>query len=290
MSLTGLIRHDPNIKSLFKEYFDKPRLPPGPDMKAPPLTEDYQLVGTAFDYLLRFKVARLNSDKTSPERKHGWVAEAALDRIEDDELKEKAEFDIKEARERRDKFIEKEDVTEELLKSAIRLARLDPIFRAGRGKEYIGDEIKTENVEDLKNLIACVPEQEFTAENHCLLNPTFGRGSLLVGGADADLIVDNSIIDFKTTKRWRSRRRSFNQLAGYYALFKIDDLEHVDSGIEISILSIYFSRHGVLHNYHVEDLISENELEEFIGKLQGVVEKRWEMRRAAIEERASDEK
>ncbi|MCS3684282.1 hypothetical protein [Salinibacter ruber] len=145
-------------------------------------------------------------------------------------------------------------------------------------------------MEDLRNLIACVPEEEFMAEDHCLLNPTFGTGSFLVGGADADLIVDNSIVDFKTTKRWRSRRRSFNQLAGYYALFRIDDWEHVDSGIEISILGIYFSRHGVLHNYRVEDLISERELEEFIGKLQEVIEKRREMRRAAMQEQASDEK
>ncbi|MCS3684283.1 hypothetical protein [Salinibacter ruber] len=142
MSLTGLIRHDPKIKSLFKEYFDKPRLPPGPDMKALPLTEDYRLVGTAFDYLLRFKVARLNSDKTSPERKRGWVAEAALDKIEDDNLKEKAEFNVKDAHERRGYYIEDGDVTEGLLESAIRLARLEPIFRAGRGEEYIGDKIK----------------------------------------------------------------------------------------------------------------------------------------------------
>lgn len=289
MSLTGLIRHVPKVRRLFKEYFDKPRLPPGPDMMAPPLTEDYRLVGTAFDYLLRFKVARLNSDKTSPERKHGWVAEAALDKIKDDELKEKAESNINEARERRDKYIEKGDITEGLLRAAIRLARLEPIFRAGRGEEYIGDEIKNENVEDLRNLIACVPEEEFTAEDHCLLNPTFGTGSFLVGGADADLIVDNSIIDAKTTKRWRSRRRSFNQLAGYYALFKIDDWEHVDSGIEISTLSIYFSRHGVLHNYHVEDLISESQLEEFTDKLRGVIKKRWEMRRAIMEDQASGE-
>lgn len=214
MSLTSLLRSDDQIRDLFKAFFDKPRLPPGSQMQAPPNTENYAMIGTAFDYLLRFEVARLNSDKTDNERRGGWVAETAAEQISDPELQKEAQDMVEAARERRDEYISTGEVTDSLLRSVIHLARLDPIFRAGRGHDKIGSDIKSGDIEDLRQLLAVVPRDQFKAEKLCLLNPTFGMGSLLVGGADADLVIDDKIIDFKTTKKWSVRRRSFNQLIG----------------------------------------------------------------------------
>jgi len=268
MSLTRLLRSDDQIRDLFKTFFDKPRLPPGPDMQAPPKTENYAMIGTAFDYLLRFEVARLNRHKTNKERRGGWVAESAAEQISNPELQKEARDMVETARERRDQYISTREVTDNLLRSVIHLARLDPIFRAGRGHDWIGSEIKSGDIEDLRQLLAVVPRDQFEAEKRCLLNPTFGTGSMLVGGADADLMIDDRIIDVKTTKNWSVRRRAFNQLLGYYTVHEIDEFEHVDPKAEIRRLSVYFSRHGVMNTYRIRDLIQKDDFEEFKEKFE----------------------
>src|SRR6267378_1379471 len=72
----------PDVRARFhKEFatvpFDRKISPP---MQAPPITENHMLVGTAFDYLLRFNVKRLNpraSEKV-------WIAEQSIQRLEYD--------------------------------------------------------------------------------------------------------------------------------------------------------------------------------------------------------------
>ena len=72
MSLTSFLK-DREVKSLFKEYFKKPRMSTKNEPMAPPLTRHYPLVGTAFDYLMRFYLEYLNKNAIS---KH-WVAEVS---------------------------------------------------------------------------------------------------------------------------------------------------------------------------------------------------------------------
>jgi hypothetical protein len=40
-------------------------------------------------------------------------------------------------------------------------------------------------VKDLRKMLSLVPEEYFRAKKHCVLSPTFGRGSSLVGGGMA---------------------------------------------------------------------------------------------------------
>ena len=41
-------------------------------------------------------------------------------------------------------------------------------------------------IEDIGNMLALVRAEEFRVKRTCVLNPTFGDASLLVGGADGD--------------------------------------------------------------------------------------------------------
>jgi len=43
-------------------------------------------------------------------------------------------------------------------------------------------------LDDLEAMLALVKPRLFRAQRRCILNPTFGSASALVGGADADLI------------------------------------------------------------------------------------------------------
>ena len=79
MSLSTFLT-DKEVKARFLQFFSKPhfrvKVPPLSQivLLAEPQTEHYALVGTAFDYLMRFHLERLNSSNVVTGR---WVAESA---------------------------------------------------------------------------------------------------------------------------------------------------------------------------------------------------------------------
>jgi len=149
---------------------------------APPLSNRYSLVGTAFDYLLRFYLKWLNPNALT----HPWIAELMY--------MEKDRWIIDQARVDYSRYLSSGRISDQLIESTLRLAQLDFFFRSGIVDENSGD-VHREDVEDLRALISIVEPQFFKAARLCLLNPTFGEGSHLVGGADADLVIDDAIID-----------------------------------------------------------------------------------------------
>ena len=70
-----------------------------------------------------------------------------------------------------------------------------------------------------------------------------------MGGADADLILGDTLIDIKTTKFLKLKQDMWSQVVGYYLLDMING-----NGYDIKNLGIYFSRHGVLQTFSVDDL------------------------------------
>ena len=67
----------PDVRQKFREEFPKPILIANKELLAPPLSKRYSLVGTAFDYLLRFYLERLNANSTQ----RRWIAEAGLAKL-----------------------------------------------------------------------------------------------------------------------------------------------------------------------------------------------------------------
>ncbi|MFG2948420.1 hypothetical protein [Streptomyces adustus] len=75
-------------------------------------------------------------------------------------------------------------------------------------------------------------------------------GSLAVGGADADFILDRALIDCKATiNPDRLHREAVYQLAGYLLL------DHSDTHA-MSTVALYLSRQGALIGWSVEDFLS----------------------------------
>ncbi|HEY9245715.1 MAG TPA: hypothetical protein VIO11_02605, partial [Candidatus Methanoperedens sp.] len=117
---------------------------------------------------------------------------------------------------------------------------------------------------DLKKLISIVNPDSFKARDLCMLNPTFGEGSKLVGGADADLLIDDTLIDIKTTKSLELSRDTFNQLVGYYILFKVGGIDGAPFKLGIENLGIYYSRYGELYMFSIKMVMDEIKLSSFI--------------------------
>ena len=160
-------------------------------------------------------------------------------------------------------FIETGEMSSDLFRAVLLLAQVDVIYRAVHIDENLGN-VDEKDMKDLHNLISIVNPEYFKAKEICMLNPTFGIASQLVGGADCDLIIDDAIIDIKTTKKLELRRDYFDQLIGYYILYKIGDVEGLPPNWEIKRLGMYFSRYGYILFIDVKDVIRENTFSNFV--------------------------
>lgn len=150
----------------------------------------------------------------------------------------------------------------ELLRRCLVLACLDPIYRAGvppqiflqprvcQTPEALMAAIRPSWLADLGDLtLLYLPSAEAqgwfqTRSRH--LNPTFS-GSRDVA-ADADLILDHTLIDIKTvTQPRRILTETLRQLLGYTLL-------DYDDRFEIRSVGIYLGRHGRLLSWSLEEL------------------------------------
>lgn len=260
MSLTSFLRNK-DVKERFRQEFQKPRFSVKKELLAPPLSKRYSLVGTAFDYLLRFYVQHLNPNTIDRGR---WVAESTLVLIADNPpLLSMGEKIVSQAKERLRLFLETGQMSEELMESALLLAQLDPIFRAGVGHEHVG-KVYGDDVKDLRNLISIVHPDVFKANELCLVNPIFGVASTMVGGADADLVIDDTIIDIKTSKNLGLQRKHFDQLVGYYVLHDIAGVGELQPKPRITKVAVYFSRYAYLHVLDLCEIIDSCTFPDFV--------------------------
>jgi hypothetical protein len=296
MSLTSILDYNnkdfKEFRSLLSDSFPAPKFKLDRKIKSAPLTKNPRLIGKAFDYLLRFHLKKKYGQKVHERQ---WVAESALksfndkdngtvytkrgelDKLTDDELLKlfhgKGETDkirnkkvherFNECREIYNQFILStlKDETD-LVKSTLFLGQLDSVVREGqRAKEFVNllpeDEF---DISDLKLLIENCDLNIFQPKHKLILNPTFGAGTKLVGGADADLIIDDTLIDIKVTKDLNLTRPNYNQLIGYYLLFLIGGVDdHKD--IIIKNLGLYFARHQVLWTIKVDEIADKEQFD-----------------------------
>jgi hypothetical protein len=275
MSLISFVQL-PEVIARFKPLRPKLQRMIGVRLKVAPRTKRYMLVGTAFDYLLRFEIQR----RAPHAKTKTWVAELAPDRIwrqgfylhlpspagpgewgPPDELGPPDEMEaaakgmsdrmravVEKARAAVGTYTQSRSPTPpaqaDLAGHAIRLAKLDDVFRALRIDPQFED-ADPEDVQDLLALLAVVPWSELVHDKVLLLNPTFGESSGLVGGADADLIAGDALVDFKTTKAGEVTAAFLDQLLGYSLLVRHQ--RRIDPAFpEIKRLGLYFCRHGHL--------------------------------------------
>lgn len=294
MSLTSFLTIK-DVKEKFSQEFPLPEFDLKKKILAPPLTRNFSLVGTAFDYLLRFYLERLNPCVIT----RTWVAENAsegflrlkgaliidaddneinlkesLDKLSpnDRDLFKKIQGIIKKAKETHLEFLKTGRLSDKLIKSVLLLAQLDIIFRAGYIYANIG-KVNPLDVKDLKKLLSLINPKNFKVSKICFLNPTFGRGSRLVGGADADLIIDGTLIDIKTTEFLRFDRKKFNQLIGYYTLSKIGGVGDPPRKVLIEKLGIYYARYDMLYEFPLAEVVNKKRFPDFIKWFQKRAEK-----------------
>jgi hypothetical protein len=258
MNLTEFVS-EPDVRERIGETY-----PNGGERASEPLqaewqTQHYTLVGTAFDYLLRFWLRRhVETVETRP-----WVAWNGL-RVAERDFPDYAQ-DIRATIDRveglRDEFLETGQLTRPLIEGAIDLARIDAVYRGGVPPEGLG-QYDDGDVVDLLRLLELLDGVEaFKRASHAVLNPAFGLASTLVGGADADAIIDGTLVDVKATSKATFKVSYWRQLVGYLVLADVhrtleaagvyDEVTFVDERNarplpDIDEFGVYFARHGEL--------------------------------------------
>ena len=103
------------------------------------------------------------------------------------------------------------------------------------------EELPSLVVEDMKALWDLLEEHRefFSSSETVSYNPSFGEASMMVGGADADILVGATLVEIKTTVKWGYMWADAAQLVGYYVLAAMNG-----DPWPIDRLAIYRSRFG----------------------------------------------
>lgn len=254
MSLKRVLEN-PEVKLMFKEEFTKPRFKYNTLINAEQLTQNYSVIGIAFDYLARFHIERVNPNIQIISRP--WIAETYIIRsflIPGIEADYKMIIDmVKDAKE--EFVLEKEVVHDRfLLEPLIKMSRIDMIHRSGNRDIDVFEKVDSKDMEDLVNLYELFTQHDWSAKEVCFLNPVFNEASLMVGGADADLIIDDVLVDFKTVKAAGMKRTDFDQLMGYYLLNEIGGIMGSEEKHTINKVAVYSSRYGEIMTLEIKDI------------------------------------
>jgi len=274
-----------DLRLHLRNEFQRPRFDHKLEIKALPQTKNYGIVGTAFDYIVRFTIQHHHKNKCVA--KDEWVADIAfrelqkiLSPMEVMLLKKRYER----SKETYQKFLKSGKPTDALYVDAIFLAKLDLYVRS----RYVAPDFSTDNrsdIKDLKKLHQVFPISDFKVKERCFLNPVFGKGSIMVGGADADIILDDTLIDIKVTKHLKLEREYLNQLIGYYILALIGGINKGYDGSVIKNVAIYFARYGLVWKIPLTDLGDTIKFESFKNYFTAYFDKIRKERLAEVNER-----
>jgi len=248
-----------DVKEYLRLNVPKPWFQVRAEIKAPPLTTSYGWTGTAFDYAMRFYLQKLNPSAKA----RRWLAEesAALvvgDRGESARTKKRVRGIVETAKDCARSYLKsKRDAKPgpELIRAAVDLAQLDLVYRIGL---LDLQPINEAMVEDIGNVLALVRPDDFRAKRTCVLNPTFGAASELVGGADGDLFIDGTLVDIKVNKHLELGRDIFNQIFGYFCLACIGGVDGCRG--KVTCVAVYFARYGVLHRLPIKSFVEADRL------------------------------
>ena len=285
MSLTSILK-DPDIRGIFRKHCAKPRgAAPQVNCRLMPRTKNNSQVGTAFDYLLRFYIESACGLGTAG---RAWVADDGFRTLmgshmgESDMRMVMSSYDR--ALKNHQEYVENSKggtPSVELCADCMFLAQLDVVVRAGIWRNGGGSD--SDDVRDLQAMLA-EARPAFAKSSKYVLNPTFGMASVLVDGADADIIMDGTLVDIKTTKHPAITSDMIYQLAGYWLLSRImtrtavrtTGIRDANTGKEVPFayatgtatdydipdygigrIGIYFARFGSLWSVPVDDIVSD---------------------------------
>jgi hypothetical protein len=268
----------PAIREAFKTYALRPKMPEehrGAPLLVPPRKDQAGFIGTAFDYMARFVIARDLTNGLRDASYHvdvhdtGWVAEQSLAMMAGD-------FRWRRAVPRWTKIVEhakilQDDFVAGRETSLVKVARccqclgaLDLLARIGYFKaDFWPTDDATDELIQLSSLLD--PVAMLQPRRICVLNPCFPQAAD-IGGADCDVKVDGRMLEIKTTQEMGISSEHLRQVSGYAVLQSRGgcslggDVVHDEPPDEVGI---YFSRFGRMVSFRLGELFPDGGFDRF---------------------------
>ncbi len=258
------------------------------------VTYDSSVVGTAFDYIARFMIAKkLNKINEVKERMNAQKGLEIVDRFTDKSISNSVRKKYNKNMKKVDSFLSSKNKSpKSIIHSSTFLARLEHINRSGMlpsdiETSLLSDE-KYEIIYELSNMVELFEEKILhrlvKTNSEVVFNPHFGIASAMCGGADADIYIDGILYDFKSSKEFGYRWQDIAQLIGYYLLDQISK-KHADENNmlykhKIDAVAFYKARYGEIEYYNVAPL--ERDLELTIIKIEKLLEPQLDIAKARV--------
>ncbi|MGA4713187.1 hypothetical protein [Bacillus safensis] len=251
-----------------------------------PHAGDSSLVGVAFDYLARFRIGQVIKNTDAGQyltalkgMKKLQIKTANFNLV--DEYYTPLHTAVY-------NFIKNnQELTDDIILVALRLGKLEQFFRMRVPKDFDKNEFLTIQrsemlIPDLKELMAIFEDRFISSgivneKSEVIFNPNFGISSFLVDGADADIVIDGVLYDFKTTGNFKYDSKDSLQLSGYFLLNRflreIED-NHLIIGslnydkISFNKVCLYKARFGEFECYDF-DVVNEELLNDTVVDLAG---------------------
>lgn len=203
----------------------------------------------SFDYALRFGLAA-----RYPAQVDHLVADSAVGILEQiPPLRKHASLarrQLAEATETLRALPKRTILNRKAAEACYRLASLDVVYRVGK-TDQLYHLPSSEEIQELQELYRIIPWDEFRPQRRLVLNPTFSIGSHLVGGTDADIVLDDAVLEVKTVKDQALSVGLVRQIVGYALLANRYGMTGITDKPSVSRLGVYFSRAGVLHRFYL---------------------------------------
>lgn len=268
---------------------------PGQNVKMEPAvghqSYSHRLVGNAFDYLCRFwlrhQCDEIITPRQSSQRKSytGWHFPETIS-YEPGEKPDDLDLDservtnvddsgprtvvsltpkpIHRANKQIEQFIQTGMNAEQAVDAALVQAGWNMEQDDGDPTSIDKDAFSNDLVEEIQELFHQFRSQDWTAGNKTYLQPNFGRHSCILEG-EADFIIDNLLVDVKTTEDGSFSPSYWRQLFAYYILNDIQrvlcrETERANLDYpELETVGIYFARHGELQTVDMAEVIDDQE-------------------------------
>ena len=276
MSLTTYLKEHAPIREAFMALHNAElrKIKPTP-LLVPRKSNDYRLVGTAFDYLARIELARRLAGAVEI-HEGPWIAERGAEHVERF-CRTKAQGRqwrkiLLGARDEIKGLGMSPDALPRIVELAQYLAHADCLHRRREAFDPDFKAIPDVGAELIGLHRAFQVATGFEPENTCILNPDFPRGREL-GGADGDLILDTTLIDIKVVDSMAATVEAVIQLAGYAVLQKLGgtDLGKKRYKPPFTLIGIYFGRHGQLVTWSLAELFPAGNFDEFAKRFVGEI-------------------
>ncbi|TCI75731.1 hypothetical protein EVJ20_13675 [Exiguobacterium sp. SH0S1] len=245
------------------------------------VTRDSTLLGTAFDYLARFRIAKFIKSQYVTS---GLMSYQGMYKLKNVPTVNEYYFNkYLSWVEKVEKVVMGRSQLAELYEVAVRLAMLEQIARARINPNAVdldylfNNPVPTEVISELEMMIHLFEENFMIPEvikkhSSVSFNPHFGVSSLLVEGADGDVYINGTLYDFKTTKDNSLKKKDNLQMIGYYLLDELSyyaGSEEFEFGDYYSVdrIAFYKARYGEIEYYDVQKHFTPETLKETLIEL-----------------------